>query len=105
VPASFSFRDDRLVMHVNAGWLHDRDEKRDRPTWGVGAEAQITARTWLIAETFDQAAGTRYQLGVRHWLIPDHVQIDVTYGNRYTQPRENRWFTIGLRLLSNPFLP
>lgn len=105
VPASFSFLDDRVVVHTNAGWLHDRDERNDRPTAGVGTEARLTRNTWLIAETFDQGFGTRYQLGVRHWIVPDHVQVDVTYGSRYTHAAENRWFTIGLRLLSNAFLP
>lgn len=104
VPASFSFLGDRVVVHTNLGWIHNRDERRDRPTWGLGAESRVLGNTWLVTEAFDQASGTRYQLGVRQWLVPDHVQVDVTYGNRFGHS-EARWFTIGLRLISKPFLP
>jgi hypothetical protein len=86
VPASFSFADDRFVLHTNVGWLHDKPNNRHR--------------------AFDQSAGRPfYQLGVRHWLVPDHVQIDTTYGNRFGSGSEERWISIGLRLLSVPFLP
>lgn len=106
VPASFSFADDRFVLHTNVGWLHDKPNNRNRATWGLGSETQLSERTWLIAETFDQSAGRPfYQLGVRHWLVPDHVQIDTTYGNRFGSGSEERWISIGLRLLSVPFLP
>ena len=104
VPASVSFADDRVVVHANVGWVHNRDDRRDRPTWGIGAESRLLTNTWLISEVFDQASGTRYQVGVRQWIVPDHVQVDVTYGNRFGHP-EARWFTIGLRLISPPFLP
>ncbi|MNJ99157.1 hypothetical protein D3C87_169320 [compost metagenome] len=106
IPASFSFSNDRFVLHTNVGWLHDKPNNRDRATWGLGSETQLSERTWLIAETFDQSAGKPfYQLGVRHWLVPDHVQIDTTYGNRFGSGSEERWISIGLRLLSVPFLP
>ena len=105
VPASFSFLADRFVMHTNAGWTHNRDAGFDRPTWGVGSETRLAERTWLVAETFDQGVGVRYQLGFRHWIVPDRVQIDVTYGNRFRRTSEDQWFSIGLRLLSPAFLP
>ena len=104
VPASFSFRDDAVVMHTNVGWLRDGAAQRNRLTWGVGSEARLAERTWLIAETFGQNQGKpSYQLGLRHWLVPDRIQLDATYGNR--AGGGERWFSIGLRLLSVPFLP
>jgi len=33
------------------------------------------------------------------------VQVDATYGNRAGSSTQERWFSIGLRLLSSPFLP
>jgi hypothetical protein len=106
VPVSFSFKDDRVVFHTNVGWLHEKEDKRHRLTWGVGSEAQLAERTWLIAETFGQNQGKPFfQIGVRYWLVPDRVQIDTTYGNRFGNSSEERWFSIGLRLLSVPFLP
>jgi len=37
--------------------------------------------------------------------VPDRVQLDATYGNRNGGGTGERWFSIGLRLLSVPFLP
>ena len=106
VPTSFSFRDDAVVVHTNVGWLREGETRRNRLTWGLGTEAQLAGRTWLIAETFGQNQGKPFhQLGLRHWLVPDRVQLDATYGNRNGGGSNERWFSIGLRLLSVPFLP
>lgn len=107
VPATFSFRDDRMLVHANLGWLRDGELRTQRGTWGIGSEWQLTPSTWLIGETFSQQGGRPfYQLGVRRWLIQDRVQIDATYGSRFGYDgSQQRWFSIGLRLLSLPFLP
>jgi hypothetical protein len=106
VPTSFSFRDDAVVVHTNIGWLRDGETRHNRLTWGLGTEARIAERTWLIAETFGQNQGKLFhQLGLRHWLIPDRVQLDATYGDRNGGGNGERWFSIGLRLLTAPFLP
>jgi hypothetical protein len=106
VPASFSFRDDRFVLHTNLGWLREKEPRQNRMTWGIGSETQLGRRTWLIAEVFGQDRGRpHYQAGVRHWLKPDRVQIDATYGNQFGTNTEDRWFSIGMRLLSPVFLP
>jgi hypothetical protein len=109
VPASFSFRDDRVLLHTNLGWLRDKGvgHHRHRMTWGIGSEAQLTERTWLIAETFGQGQGRPFfQAGFRYWLKQDRIQVDTTYGNRFGSGNtEERWFSIGLRLLSPAFLP
>ncbi|ODU60286.1 MAG: hypothetical protein ABT02_06835 [Comamonadaceae bacterium SCN 68-20] len=106
VPATFSLRNDRVLVHTNVGWLHEREAQRHRMTWGLGTEAQWSASTWLIAEVFGQNQGKPfYQVGLRYWLVPDHVQVDTTYGNRAGSGAQERWFSIGLRLLSPAFLP
>ncbi|MDR2508162.1 MAG: hypothetical protein LBD67_09275 [Candidatus Accumulibacter sp.] len=106
IPASFSFRDDRFVLHANLGWLREKTTRRNLATWGIGSEARLNERSWFIAETFGQEREKPlYQIGFRLWLIPDRVQIDTTYGNRFGGGSEERWFSIGLRLLSAPFLP
>ena len=106
VPTSFSFRNDALVVHANLGWPREGLTPRNRLTWGLGTEAHLAERTWLIAETFGQnQVKPFHQLGLRHWLVPDRVQLDATYGNRNGGGTGERWFSIGLRLLSVPFLP
>ena len=105
VPASFSLADDRVVLHTNVGARHVRGESNSRATWGLGSETLISPRLFLIAETFGESrSNASYQLGVRYWIVPNHVQIDTTYGNQYGNKSDARWFSIGLRLLSVPFL-
>lgn len=106
MPASFSFRADTLVTHTNLGWLRAGETGRDHLTWGLGTEARLSEETWLVAEVFGQDRDASFrQLGLRHWLVPNRVQIDATFGDRNGGDRGARWFSIGLRLLSLPFLP
>lgn len=105
VPASLSLADDRVVLHANLGARHTRAENKTRSTWGLASETMITARTYLIAETFGESGNNAsYQVGVRLWIVPNRVQVDTTYGNQYGDRSQPRWFSIGLRLLSVPFL-
>lgn len=101
VPASFSFADDQVVIHTNLGWTRERENRQSRLTWGLGSEVALAAKTFLIAETYGQDKGNPFiQFGLRHWIIPNHVQIDTTYGNRLGHIGQERWFSIGLRLIS-----
>lgn len=108
-PLSKSLFDDTVVMHVNLGWLREGEASKHRTTWGVGTESQLNPRVYLIAEAFGQLSReSQYQVGLRFWVIPDRVQVDTTYGNRFGSSgsgNQARWFSIGLRLLSPAFLP
>jgi hypothetical protein len=106
IPVSFSFADDAFVLHTNVGALRTKEERDYRLTWGVGSETQITAMTLVVAEIFGQDANRpSYQLGLRHWLVRNRVQVDATYGNRTGSGDRDRWFSLGLRLLTPAFLP
>ena len=108
VPVSVSLADDRVIMHLNVGAVHTRGQTGAwDATWGIGTEIYLNERMFLIAETFGrQGEGTAGQFGVRYWVVPDRVQIDTTLGTRFESPvSANRWISVGLRLLSPPFLP
>lgn len=117
VPLTLSLRDDRVFIHANVGWLSQaparslaspdvRIGRTQRPTWGLGTEVQLAANTWWIGETFQQGAGRPFfQTGVRHWLVKDRLQLDATVGNRLRRDTQERWFSIGLRVLTPAFLP
>ena len=106
VPISKSFADDAWVMHVNLGAVRRRDERRTQGTWGLGNEIQVRHDIYVIPEVFGTDRGRPfYQAGVRFWIIKDRVQVDTTYGNHVASGSSERWFSIGLRLLSPPFLP
>lgn len=105
VPVSVPLGQDRM-LHLNAGWVQHQTKGVGRATWGVGVELPMTARLIAIAESFSEASmSTRYQFGLRMWVVPQRVQIDTTYGNQFGLPERERWLTVGLRLLSPAFLP
>jgi hypothetical protein len=106
VPASVSFADDAVVAHANVGALRRKEDGQRFLTWGLAAETRLDARLQLVTEAFGQQVGNPFfQLGLRFWLVPDRLQVDATYGNRFGSTDENRWYSIGLRLLTPPFLP
>jgi hypothetical protein len=92
-------------VHLNAGAVRLRDERRNVFTWGLGNEVKLRDDLFFIPEVFHNATGRPfYQLGLRHWVVQDRVQVDATFGNRAASSTAERWFSIGLRLLSPPFL-
>lgn len=108
VPVTFSFRDDRVLLHANLGWKREREPKDHFITWGLASELRLSERVWVFGEMFGQSQNQGrpfYQAGFRFWLVPDRIQLDTSYGNRFGVNKEDRWFYIGLRLLSPAFLP
>jgi hypothetical protein len=106
IPLSLAFSGDAVVIHLNAGLSHDRAEKKNTGLWGAGAELRLRDDLWFNSEIFHIESGRPfYQLGLRYTLLKDRVQLDATYGNRAVSDTAERWFSIGLRLLSPPFLP
>lgn len=105
VPISKSLMDDQLVLHVNLGAQNDRDAGNRPWTWGVGAELSLTSRVVLVAESYgDDHARPSYQAGLRCWVKPNRFQIDTTLGAQAGDIGASRWFSIGVRLISPPFL-
>ncbi|WP_229407161.1 hypothetical protein [Methylobacillus flagellatus] len=103
VPVSASLFSDKLILHANLGALHDKEKSRTDMTWGFGSEIPLAGKLDLITETYgDHRSRPYYQAGLRYWLVQDRVQIDTTYGNRMHNNSDERWLSIGLRLLSAP---
>lgn len=106
LPVSFSFQDDRFLLHTNLGWLRIKENSRQAMTWGVGAEMQLTERTAFTSETFGQHRGKPFfQIGIRHWVVPDRFQLDASYGDRFGRDSAERFFSIGLVLFTDAILP
>lgn len=97
VPLSLSLRDDAVLVHVNAGAMRSAAARRLNATWGTGAEFRLDERNSLTAEVFgQQRGGSRYQFGFARALIPDHLQIDATWGNRMARGASEPFVTLGL---------
>jgi hypothetical protein len=101
---SFSFADDRVVLHTNLGAIQDNaragDLQRLRGTWGVGAEVLLAApRLYGIFESYGmRGEKPTLHTGLRIWIVPNRVQIDTTVGRERSTP-ERQFGTVGLRLL------
>ena len=105
VPISYPYND-RLVIHTNLGMTHLTDEKTEKMNWGLSSEYNYNERIDLISEVFNQSSNSTYfQFGLRYWLIKNRAQIDTTYMNSFNHIGEDQSFSVGLRLLSLPFLP
>lgn len=102
---SGSFLDDRFIAHVNLGAQADRDRRMDSLTWGINAEIPLSERFTVIAEIFsNERSRSFHQAGLRFALIPERLEIDASLGGENGHRRSTRWWTIGIRLTSPPFL-
>jgi hypothetical protein len=101
--ASFSFADDRAVIHANAGAIRDGKTDLTRWTWGLGLEALLHApRFYGILETYGQRDDKPVlHGGLRFWILPQRVQLDTTVGAQSGQSGQpdRRFYTVGLRIL------
>ncbi|MSQ54588.1 MAG: hypothetical protein EXR31_04385 [Betaproteobacteria bacterium] len=98
--ASFSFADDRVVLHTNLGGVRDRPANRARATWGAGAEVMLIApRIIGIVESYGQSGEKpTFHTGLRIWAIPNRWQIDATMGFQDASPNR-RFASVGMRFL------
>jgi hypothetical protein len=98
---SFSFKDDDVLLHTNVGFNRLGLERTTRLTWGLGNETKLFDRLSFIGEVFGENKGKpNYQAGIRAKLIPDHIELDLTCGNRFGSQGQGRYVVLGLRFIS-----
>lgn len=99
VPFSASFNDDKVIMHINAGVLHDRASNKDKMTWGIGGELKASQRLLGILEMYgDHQSSPFAQAGVRYSIIPNLFQVDATLGRQLNGMNDNQWISFGVRI-------
>lgn len=102
VPLSSSLFNDKLFIHANLGWHYDRDIKEHNTTWGVAVETKLNSRWSGVGEIYgDYRKDTFWQTGLRYSIILDIFQIDSSIGGILHSGKEDRWFSIGFRWVSN----
>ncbi|MBU6224434.1 MAG: hypothetical protein KGP13_06350 [Burkholderiales bacterium] len=98
VPVSVSTLQDRVIYHLNIGWLRDNATQENRSTYGIGAEIQATSKLLWIAETFgDHKSSPYWQTGFRYSIIPNLFQVDTTIGNQMNGNVNTQWISFGIR--------
>ncbi len=101
VPLSFVFRNGDVMLHTNWGMNHNQVGNTTRLTWGIGNEIKLNPRFNLLGEVFGENKGKPFfQAGVRTILIPEKVELDLTYGNKTGWDHDGRFVLLGLRLIS-----
>jgi len=98
---SFSFQDDAVLLHTNLGFNHLSAEGTTRLLWGVGNETRLYDRLTFIGEVFGENKGKpSYQAGFRVKLVPDQLELDLTYGNTFGRQTQEHYVVLGLRFIS-----
>ena len=98
---SFSFNDDAVLLHTNLGFIHRGKEQTTRLTWGLGNETRLIKHLSFIGEVFGENKGKpSYQAGIRATLVPEHVELDLTYGNTFGADTRGRYVVLGLRFIT-----
>jgi hypothetical protein len=104
VPITWSLGQERFA-HLNIGWVKHQAQGYGAKTWGLAFEQAFNSHVVGILETYgEEKQSTKYQVGLRFWVIPQRVQLDTTLGNVWgsTSNPAQRWVSVGLRLLSPP---
>ncbi len=108
VPVSFGFgedKDSRLLVHLNIGATRARDESRNLTLWGVAFEKPLTEKFTVLGEVYGENAKNPYiRFGGRYTLF-DKFDVDLTYVTRSGGVKEDRFFSVGFHLETDPFLP
>ena len=99
IPASFSFNDDKLVIHTNIGLLKEYKTNSMKTTFGLGSEYKLTNNLLGIAELFgDDKQKPFIQMGFRYAVMPNLLQFDSTLGQWVSGKSEDVWLSIGVRI-------
>lgn len=96
-PISHSLLNDKLVTHINLGYIQYKHSSQNSVTWGVGAEYKLRDNLLYVLESFgDHRTSAFVQTGFRYSVIPDIFQIDTTIGRQFNTDNSN-WLSVGVR--------
>jgi hypothetical protein len=91
------------ALHLNLGEVADREAapglRRNRFSWGLAAENDVTTRWTAAGELYGQKSlPLTAQLGLRWWAVPKYVQLTSSVGAQRGLGRDGRWLSFGIRL-------
>lgn len=90
------------LIHLNAGWARDKEARRDATTWGIAAELPH-GRWTAVAEAFGEtSARPTLRFGGRWAVVPDHLDLDLTWVTTPGQGAAGRYVSLGFTLVTPP---
>lgn len=90
-----SLADDALLIHANLGYLQ-RDSAENDWVAGVALQYALQENHWVFAELYREQAGRPlYQVGYLAELIPQRLQLDISYSNRLSRSEREDLITAG----------
>lgn len=86
------------VLHFNAGLAFSElnDGTHTDFIYGVRGDFGVHDRLSLLSEVFAVGSDFGYQAGVRFGIIPDLLELDVTYGHDFSRRNTFPGFTVGI---------
>lgn len=108
VPLSFGLGEDkesRALLHVNLGTTRVRDEGRHLTLWGVAIEKPVTPRLTLLAEAFGENSRDPFLRAGGRYALFGKLDVDLTYVTRSGGTKEDRYWSLGFHVETDPFLP
>lgn len=90
-----SLADDALRIHANLGRVQ-RDSAANDWTAGVALQYAVQENHWVFTELYREQAGRpRYQVGYLAEVLPERLQLDVSYSNSVSRSGREDLFTAG----------
>ncbi len=84
--------DDRWTIHLNVGHAHPKLTSEKTITYGGAVVYAINDRTLAFAEWLgDSRTPATRAMGVRWWLLPDVLGLDLTTSQRNATPDSHTW--------------
>lgn len=102
---SASLGDDDLVLHGNVGWIWHRADGNHGLFRGLRADAAVGGPFSLIGEIYGEGReNPEYQLGIRTSFPEAGVELDFSWGAEVGTGQRAAGFTVGIAIISLPFL-
>lgn len=100
VPLSIAVPKD-ITLHINLGGNYEINTHQTLGNYGIGTEIPLTEKVIIVAENYgDSNRNTYIHGGLRFWLIPNKLQIDMTTGKNL-KITDEYWMSIGIRILGS----
>lgn len=98
IPFSISSANQEWVTDINLGWQQTlQKESKNTFTWGAGTTYSPNQYLSLFSEVFgNNKMQPTLHGGISIGIIPNQLQLDLTYGNDLSIKKDGGFFTMGL---------